>query len=236
MACAPVAAQTVDGLDVGAARARARAREDEARQFSATINRRSQTMRADAEGTARGAAANRARLGVVAVPGGPSTTGVDFDKLIASANQADRTKLSSNPKFIAFASTSMPPASLRSMLFDVTRAGGVVVFQGFRDNSVKSHMAYLQQVVARGDKVDGLGIDPRLFRAFAVNTVPTYVVVSTDFETCDGFRCQTQLPPHDRLSGNVSAAYALQTFVSGKGPGAAIAKVALARLGKAGAR
>lgn len=84
--------------------------------------------------------------------------------------------------------------------------------------------------VKRGESLDGVGIDPRLFRAFAVEAVPTYVVASTDFELCDGFACTTAAPPHDRLSGNVTAEFALRTFAEGGGPGARIAAQHLARL------
>ena len=81
-----------------------------------------------------------------------------------------------------------------------------------------------------GEQLDGVGIDPRLFRAFGIETVPTYVVTSSDFDLCDGFDCRTQVPPHDRMSGNVSAAYALETFARGGGPGALLAAQHLARL------
>ena len=43
-------------------------------------------------------------------------------------------------------------------------------------------------------------------------------------------RIGTAVPPHDRMSGNVSAAYALETFARGGGPGALIAAQHLARL------
>jgi len=55
-------------------------------------------------------------------------------------------------------------------------------------------------------------------------------VTGSDFDLCDGFDCRTQVPPHDRMSGNVSAAYALETFARGGGPGALLAAQHLARL------
>lgn len=233
---AAAAAQSVDGLDVAAARARAKAMTPDAERFVDTIRRRGDALRTDADATAKAAMANKARVGQVSVPGRASTTGVDFDQLVASASSIDKAKLAQAPKFIAFASTSMPVDSMRAMIRDVGRAGGVVVFQGFRGNSVKQHMAYLQQVIAKGQKVDGLGIDPRLFRAFGVRTVPAYVVVSTDFELCSGFRCATPLPAYDRMSGNVTPEYALSTIAGGGGPGAAVARAYLTRLRSAGSR
>ena len=86
------------------------------------------------------------------------------------------------------------------------------------------------KVAAEGGKLDAVGIDPRLFRAFGVEAVPTYVVSSSDFDLCDGFDCRTQVPPHDRMSGNVSVSYALETFAQGGGPGALLASQHLSRL------
>ena len=97
-------------------------------------------------------------------------------------------------------------------------------------NSAKALMAALAKVAKPGEQLDGVGIDPRLFRAFGIESVPTYVVTSSDFDLCDGFDCRTQVPPHDRMSGNVSAAYALETFARGGGPGALLAAQHLARL------
>ena len=77
---------------------------------------------------------------------------------------------------------------------------------------------------------DALGVDPRLFRAFNVTRVPQIVAVSSDFDLCDGFHCTTQLPPHDRMMGNVTLRYALETFAQGHGPGAPVAAHALQAL------
>ena len=45
----------------------------------------------------------------------------------------------------------------------------------------------------------------------------------------DMARCG-QVPPHDRIVGNVTTRFALETFASGGGPGARIAALHLARL------
>jgi conjugal transfer pilus assembly protein TrbC len=92
--------------------------------------------------------------------------------------------------------------------------------------------AALSRVLAPSERRDGVGIDPRLFRAFGIETVPAYVVASSDFDLCDGFDCTTSVPPFDRISGNVTAAYALDTIASGGGPGAKLAAQYRARLGE----
>jgi len=63
-----------------------------------------------------------------------------------------------------------------------------------------------------------------------VTAVPTYVAVSSDFDLCAGFHCETKLPPHDRMTGNVTVQYALESFRDGRGAGAGVASVALANI------
>ena len=149
--------------------------------------------------------------------------------MIADAGTMAEGDMGDAPRFIAFASTSMPPATLRQMIDDVGRAGGVLVFRGLPQNSAKALTAALAKVAREGEALDGVGIDPRLFRAFAIDAVPAYVVTTSDFDLCDGFDCRTEVPPHDRMTGNVTAAHVLETFASGGGPGARIAAQHLKR-------
>ena len=117
------------------------------------------------------------------------------------------------------------------LIADTARAGGVVVFRGFPNNSAKEFVNRLGQVVQKDD-MPNIGIDPRLFRAFNVQAVPTYVAVSSTFDLCAGFHCQTKVPPYDRIEGNVTVDYALNTFAGANGPGARIASVALGNLAR----
>src|SRR3546814_16720379 len=102
----------------------------------------------------------------------------------------------------------MPPKALRTLIEDTARAGGVVVFRGFPDNSLRAFTERLGRIVAREDDFANIGIDPRLFRAFDVAAVPTYVAVSSDFDLCAGFACRTKVPAPDRMVGNVTMEYA----------------------------
>src|SRR3546814_15668924 len=84
---------------------------------------------------------------------------------------------------------------------------------------MKEFSQALGKIVDREDDFANIGIDPRLFRAFDVQAVPTYVAVSSDFDLCAGFSCRTKVPPHDRMIGNVTVEYALSSFAEGNGPG-----------------
>ena len=235
-----VAAQEVpEGLDLAAIRARAKDHAADAEALAATVRARGQAVAEDARDTAKAGEANgrrytgaaRQATQVSAAAAHPSSSETfDFDRLVADAGSMAEARMGEAPRFIAFASTSMPASALKAMLHDVPRAGGAVVFRGLPGGSVAGFTRALRQVLAPGEPLDGIGIDPRLFRAFRIEAVPAYVVAASDFDLCDGFDCTTDVPPHDRLSGNVTAHYALETFAGGGGPGAKIAALHLLRL------
>jgi len=232
-AFAGAAAQTAEqGLDLEAIRARAAEQAGEADALAASARARAEQLAREARTSAADAQAHGKRFASEApksVRPDPAQA-FDFDRMVADAGTMASEGMGEAPRFIAFASTSMPPAALRTMIDDVTRAGGVVVFRGLPQNSAKALTAALSKVARPGEPLTSVGIDPRLFRAFGIEAVPTYVVTSSDFDLCDGFDCTTQVPPHDRMTGNVSAAHALETFARGGGPGALLAAQHLARL------
>ena len=233
-AFAGAAAQTAGSdLDLEAIRARAASQSAEADALAASARARAGKLTDEAKASAASAEAHGKRLVIEAQnakrPPGPDST-FDFDKMLADAGAMASESMGQAPRFIAFASTSMPPAALRSMIDDVGKAGGLVVFRGLPQNSAKALTAALAKVAKPGEQLNGVGIDPRLFRAFKIQAVPAYVVTSSDFDLCDGFDCVGPLPPHDRMIGNVTAGHALETFARGGGPGALLAAQHLARL------
>lgn len=222
-------AQTVDGVDIGAIRERTQDERKEAEAFVSGLLERGKPHEADAEKIRTDAIAALATISPADLPKGPQGP-IDFDALIAGAASNAGDMEGSGPLFVVFASLSMPKASLSRLIADTTQAGGVVAFRGFPGNSAKAFAAGMKSVVTAPEQQAHIAIDPRLFRAFAVTAVPTFVTVSSNFEPCDGFNCQTALPPHDRMIGNVTVEYALETFAGARGPGGAMAATALARL------
>lgn len=230
-AALPVAAQTVAGVDAGRLRAEAKKQAGDAQLFADEVRRRGEAVRAEALQAREAAMRNRMPLQLGAKPSGAV---LDFDQMVASASRvANGSKAEAGPRFIAFASMAMPVGSLRALIRDVGNAGGVVVFRGLPHNSAKAFMTSMAKLVDKGQKTSGIGIDPRLFRAFSITAVPTYIVTTSDIALCDGFHCTTPLPPHDRLAGNVTTAYALERFAGGGGPGAAASKLFGRRLAAA---
>lgn len=232
-ALAGVAAQTSEPeLDLAAIRAKAQSDTGEAEALAAAARTRAKAVMDQADAAVLEAQAHGqdyARTAPTAIPQ-PSDPIFDFDQMVSDAGTMAKGNLGGAPRFIAFASLSMPPAALRDMISRVNAAGGVVALRGFPAGSAKVLTEALGKVALDQEQMGSIGIDPRLFRAFNVTAVPTYVVASTDFDLCDGFDCQTQIPPHDRLSGNVTADFALETIARGGGPAARIASQYLVRL------
>lgn len=221
-------AQVVDGLNLKAVQARGDAAEADARAFAEQVKSRGDAMRAEAQDMANAGQANLQRVAAASKGGDPNAV-VDLDAMVKGADF--RSEAGQAPQLIVFVSLSMPPESLRPLLRDVSRAGGIAVFQGFPGGSVKAFGQGLAKVTGNQSETRALGIDPRLFRAFGVTSVPQIIAVSSDFDLCDGFDCTTKAPPHDRMMGNVTLRYALETFAGGQGPGASVAAHALKALG-----
>ena len=224
-------AQTIDGLDLKAIKARGTEATADAQNLVDAVAGKGEAHRAEAEQLREQGMAAVANINPADLPKGPDGT-VDFDELLSGAAANTRTPMGEGPMFIVFASLSMPEASLTRLIADTTRAGGVVVFRGFPGGSTKAFAEGLKRVVTSEGQEAHLAIDPRLFRAFKVSAAPTFVADGREYELCDGLDCTSSAPDHDRITGNVTAEYALETFVGGRGPGAGVARVALAQLAK----
>ncbi len=219
-------------IDIEAIRASAKAHEDEAEALAENIRTRSEAVRDDARRTQDRAKVNRERYAnsVVRKRASKKVEVFDFDAMIADQADMAKAEFRNAPRFIAFASLSMPPASLKTLVHDMAAAGGITVLRGFPKGSAKELTRALTQIATKGEELPSLGIDPRLFRAFAIKAAPSFVIASSDFTLCDGFDCVGAVPPHDRISGNVTVKYALETFARGGGPGSQMSRLHLKRL------
>jgi len=228
-----LAQTTVDGLDLDAINKAAQAHARNLGQFVDQVLGHQAEANADmaddmavlvegSQAKVKAEAATRAKAN-------PAGNPVDLDALVADAGRSMTPTPQSAPMFIAFASLSMPPESLKRMIADVSKAGGMVVFRGFSPGGPKPFMASLHEAI--GDTSGAhVSIDPRLFRAYGVEAVPTYVAASSSFDLCSGEDCASSPTPYDRIAGNVTTHFALETIAQGRGPGAPVARTALANL------
>ena len=230
-ALAQTIAQDVGGLDLKAVKARGTEATADAQTLVDAVAGKGETHRAEAEQLREQGMAAVANINPADLPKGPDGA-VDFDELLSGAAANTRTPMGEGPMFIVFASLSMPEESLTRLIADTTRAGGVVVFRGFPGGSTKAFAEGLKRVVTNEGEEAHIAIDPRLFRAFKVSAAPTFVAAGREYELCDGLDCTSATPDHDRITGNVTVEYALDTFAGGRGPGAGVARVALAQLAK----
>ncbi len=223
-------AQSVpDGIDLDTIRERAAEHTEEAQALATNVRERAEALTEDAQGVQVQAQANRAAY-VGSVDVNPTNVALDFDAMIAGQAAAEKASLGASPRFIAFASLSMPPAALKALVHDMTRAGGVTVLRGFPQGKSEAFKKRLAAIWSDSNEAGSLGIDPRLFRAFQIEAAPSFVMLSTDFAPCDGFDCTSNVPPHDRIAGNISVGEVLETFASGQGPGADLARLHMNRL------
>jgi conjugal transfer pilus assembly protein TrbC len=227
---AAVAAQDTDpALDLEEIRARAGEFTEDAEALATSVRNRAETLVDDARTTQSEAQANRAAY-VASVGAESSGEVLDFDAMVREQAAAERSALGTSPRFIAFASLSMPEASLKALVQDMARADGVTVLRGFPEGNADLFKRRMSAIWSDGSDTGALGIDPRLFRAFDIEAAPSFVMLGGDFSPCDGFDCSSHVPPHDRIAGNVSVAYVLETFAGGGGPGATAARHHLTQL------
>ncbi|MBB4860539.1 conjugal transfer pilus assembly protein TrbC [Novosphingobium chloroacetimidivorans] len=221
-------AQTIEGLDLGAIQSRAVEQARDAEAFLSAVSDRGKDARDEARQTVDESLAAVKAIDPTKLPKVGEAGAIDLDEMVSGA-QGSLDNPRSAPLFIAFASLSMPEDSLKQMIADVHKAGGVVVFRGLPGNNGRMFAAAMRRVVSQ-DASGNVAIDPRLFRAFDIKAVPTYVAVSTGFTPCDDFACKSRVPPFDRVTGNVTVQYALESLAQAKGPGAPVAGAALANL------
>lgn len=224
-------AQTVEDLDLAAIKARGTEQVKEAQAIVDAVAGRGEAHEAEAEELREAGLAAASSIDPASLPKGPAGP-VDFDAILAGAAANSQAPMGEGPLFTVFASLSMPQASLTRLIRDTTKAGGVVVFRGFPQGSTKAFAEGLKRVVTNEAQEAHIAIDPRLFRAFRVTAAPTFVVTARSYELCDGFDCTSAVPDHDRMSGNVTVDYVLERFAESRGPGAGVARVALANLRK----
>lgn len=113
-------------------------------------------------------------------------------------------------RLLIFVSLSMPKQSLNQLSSQAKKAGGVLVLRGLVNNSWKETAAALMAVNKQGI---ALSIDPRLFKIFNVQAVPSFVVLPNDEHPCPTGKCSYS-PVADIISGDISLEYALEAISS----------------------
>ena len=136
----------------------------------------------------------------------------------------------STAEILIFMSLSVPAAIWRQWARDAARMDAPLVLRGVASEGFRA------TVKAIGDRLGGheagVAIDPRLFRLFGVERVPAVVVAPGGVPPCRSRGCADDPPPpHDRVTGNISLAAAMETIAAEGEAGRDVARVHLEHLG-----
>ena len=134
-------------------------------------------------------------------------------------------------EILIFTSLSVPAASWRQWARDAAAMGAPLVLRGVGEGGLP------KTAKAIGDRLGGaeagVAIDPRLFRLFGLERVPAVLVVPGGVPACRSRGCaEDPAPPHDRITGNIGLAAALEAVAEEGGPGRDVARRHLERLGQ----
>ena len=117
------------------------------------------------------------------------------------------------PEILLFTSLSVPAASWRQWARDAARIGAPLVMRGVAEGSLRATVKRIGDRL--GGAEAGVAIDPRLFRLFGVTRVPAVVVVPGGVPPCRSPGCSDDPPPsHDRVTGNIGLAAALEAIAA----------------------
>lgn len=120
---------------------------------------------------------------------------------------------------LVFASFSMPNNSLKQLSYQVSKAGGVLVFRGMHQGSLKKTVQLMQEL---NDKQVAAVIHPQAFSQYKVDKVPTFIIQPENIKQCMD-HCT---PIIDKMVGNVPLRYVLEQF-SREGDNKELARKAL---------
>ena len=146
---------------------------------------------------------------------------------------------SGTAEILIFTSLSVPAASWRQWARDAALTGAPLVLRGVGEGGLPATAKRIGERLGGAEAGPGswsgagVAIDPRLFRLFGVTRVPAVVVVPGGVPPCRSRGCaDDSAPPHDRISGNIGLAAALQAVAEEGDAGSEIANAWLERLGR----
>jgi type-F conjugative transfer system pilin assembly protein TrbC len=122
---------------------------------------------------------------------------MNIDKFISHSAKLHDNPKDQLPNLMVFVSFSMPQNSMQQLSYQVMKAGGVLVFRGMHQGSLKKTVNLMQSLSEKG--VSAI-IHPKLFTQFHVSQMPTFILLSDTKQTTD------------KLAGNVPLEFALRSF------------------------
>ena len=135
----------------------------------------------------------------------PERSGIDLESLARryETKAADR----KTDGLMVFASFTVPAPTLKRLIADANKVGGVVILRGFKDGSLKKTALVVN---ALGEATGNVQINPEAFKKYRINAVPAVVLVKPEGqELVDNEGCA--LPDkYVMVAGDVGLSYALE--------------------------
>ena len=165
------------------------------------------------------------------VPGSSGSSSAPLPAERQAARTADGLSGRGNtPEILLFTSLSVPAASWRQWAGDAARIGAPLILRGVAGGSLRATVKRIGDRLGGHDA--GVAIDPRLFRLFGIERVPAVVIVPGGVPPCASRGCSKDpAPRHDRVTGNIGLAAALETIAVEGSVGRDAARRHLQRLG-----
>lgn len=106
-------------------------------------------------------------------PADPMQIAQEMKSQIAQQNRNIDPTILKSGDLIVFVSTSMPEASLKRIARETAKIGGVMMLRGFVNDSLMQTVSNTKELANLGAEIQ---INPDLFRAYEVESVPTFVL------------------------------------------------------------
>lgn len=133
---------------------------------------------------------------------------------------------------MVFVSSSMPISSLHQYLIDGSKVGATLVLRGLINNSFQMTAKFIHQALM-GTK-GGFKVDPIVFKKLHITRVPAIVLFNANGLVCINQRdCVPNPEDYDRITGNVTIAYALREMANRGTADSRAAKQLLKKIRKA---
>ena len=133
---------------------------------------------------------------------------VDINQTISDYNamlKNDKNSIGDN-RLLIFISSSMPKRTIMNLMAQASALGAVFVIRGLINGSYVKTYRYFSGL--KGKNTVGIMINPRLFKAFKVDVVPTFALYDSKQDLMHT-ACNVA-PSYTKVSGEVTVHYALE--------------------------
>lgn len=158
---------------------------------------------------------NQDNLGLLERKGLFKKNPLDLELLRFNHGFNNTDELSSKRLYI-FISLSLHKQTLRALLREAKRVGGVLVLRGLKENSWQKTIELMLPILEESQ--NGIILDPTLFKRFKIDRVPTIVLTNDDSTNGESSSIESSdmtdqsAATFDKIAGNITIHHALRLF------------------------